>query len=739
MRRIALGILVVSQLLFAAPAPAADDRDAQTSAVRNGRFVDGKAGPWLTTRPEVTITRLQQPVGSANFAVHFAGGATKMRRLLYRGDVSVEPGMHYELSFRYRCPAGSGIKARFRTAGKSFETKLPLSAEWQPGQLGIPVPPDAKAGILDFYYLPGQKGETWLTDIAMTLKGDAGYRTTAEWTRDYIRHMTPLGWTVTESPEHFALSKGLVTEYVKRDQSRLLHADWCKSKLLGRERQRLNHHFEQVPVGLYFYVSKNLAVAHERGQNWRRTFRDVFRRLHENHLNTVYVGNTYWQEERDGVNELEGMTILLDLADRFGIKVIAQMSSTYFRPKDTLAKTREYWEANSLPAAERLFAALDRHPALLAWSFKEEVAFKHAPWLSEYYRDLHAISFHKPVYLCCNHIKSARYAVDPAPEISAFDRYFFKYVCYLSYLRPPRAAFAEMIRAIKQFYQASQDSGNPFVYVGAACASHAYQADADADSQDYVLEENRGWHRDPKTGLWNGCMRYYPPPGGMRAQGWTGIALGAKGIICWLYGSPPGPPVPLRPRKQFDNNPFGIGADATGREPPQMEEYGRFAREIQALAPFTLHMNKRVVNMASCDLEEVLVTTHAMEGGGEKIVAVVNLHLGTVGGKSPTRLMPKDELSVDFNTGQLVGFKLAVPRDIPVHIPSAAHIYDLKNDRPLDVEEGRVILPLEPGEGTLLLLGGTDGADRIRRRNSVETERGSKKSPWWPFRRRRRH
>ena len=200
MKRINLGILVLSSCLLAIRAESADQRAGDQQAgdqqagdqrvrdqrvrdvpvVKNGKFADGNAAGWLTTRPEVTVVKLSEPVGDARFAVRFAGQGTKLRRLLYRGKVAVQPGVLYELSFRYRCATRPGIKARFRIASKSHEAKFPAAVEWSVGKLVIPVPPDQREGILDFYYLPGHTGETWLTDIAMVPKGDAGYRTTDE-------------------------------------------------------------------------------------------------------------------------------------------------------------------------------------------------------------------------------------------------------------------------------------------------------------------------------------------------------------------------------------------------------------------------------------------------------------------------------------------------------------------------------------------------------------------------------
>lgn len=688
-----------------------------TSILNNEIFIKGEGGPWRIVEPNIKVEKMDPPQNKFNYAIvmdNLENG--KYTRMFYRKDIMVEPGMKYEFSFLYRTEGTKSASVCFKVAGKTYQKSYPATETWKKASLEIKVPLDGQAGILYFYLRKGIKSKTWLTDIKMTLTGKAIFKTGDEWNQEAIMRLTATGWYKREYPEYITLSRGLVTEYFKRSKEKMLFEEWRSQQYLGREVQRLDYHFKQIPVGLYFYPMYLLGLAAEKNISWEKMFDDVFKHLSEHNINTLYVGNTHWKKERDGSDELEGMKKLLDMAEKYNIKIVAQMSSMYFRPKKTEEQTRKDWMSRCIPSAKRMFAALDSHPALIAWSPKEEVKPTHAPWLDEYYRALKKLKCTKPFYQCNNNIASARYPFNPSPKINAFDRYFFKYVVYLNYLRPPRSAFLGMIDAIEDFYQASLNSGNPLVWVGASCATHSYQA----ESKDVVLKKNRGWVQDPETGLWNGCMRYYPPKHGMRAQGWLGITLGAKGYICWPYGTrPAGFGKREKKRKGFDANGGGLASDINGNEPPQMKEFGDFCGEIRPLAPYVLYMNRRVIDLATTEDKEVLLTTHAMEGGEETIIAVTNLHIGTIGGKSPTHLSDNDVLSVDYETGQLVGFKPAEPRDITIAVSGAQQIYDLKANCDVPVKDGKITIRLEPGEGTLLLLGTKDDAEAIRNRNTI--------------------
>jgi hypothetical protein len=680
--------------------------------LQNGSFQNGECGHWGVKPPALSIEKLASPVDGNDYAARMVSEATGKRllRLIYREDIMLEPGALYELSFWHKTRGAMAAQVRFQLGKQVIQRPLPLAEEWKKTSVDITVPPDHSAGILDFFYRPGAAGETWLTGISLNLKGKADYRSGTEWLALMTRVLGGTGWQAVPDASNYAgLSRGLLTEWFRKTDERLLFGEWINRCRTGVETRKTALKFGQLPLGCFLYINIIRGEAAKRGIETMVLLEKAFQSLQEKNVTTLLVGNTHW--DKTVTTELEGNRKLLDLAGKYGIKIILQPSSTYFRPKATLTQTQAGWNT-VLNFAREYFTTLDAHPALLGWSFKEEVGWAHAPWLEAYYRQLHELKFAKPIMLTNNRLASARYPFNPAPEVYGFDRYYFKYVSYLGFLRSPRSALEAQIRDLNQFFQASVPSGSPLIYVGPGVASHSFQAEEEGN----IFDEKRGWTKDPATGKWSGCMRYYPPPGGMRAQMWASIAVGAKGFLAWLYNFPAGRQLELAPRSSPDSNPVGLGCDRTGNEPPQFREFGATNRELLALGPLILNMNRKAVNAAGTAEAEVYVTTHAIEDSGETIIAVVNLHLGTVNGRSPQALSGKDPLSVDFKTGQLTGFTTAPARTIALTVPEAAAIFDLKKNQPLPVKAGQTVVTLEPGEGTLLLLGNERQAQALRAR-----------------------
>ncbi len=71
---------------------------------------------------------------------------------------------------------------------------------------------------------------------------------------------------------------------------------------------------------------------------------------------------------------------------------------------------------------------------------------------------------------------------------------------------------------------------------------------------------------------------------------------------------------------------------------------------------------------------------------------------------------------MDWTTGQMTGFAAAEPQEIELKLEQSGPLFDLKRNRDVPVSNGTARVILEPGEGTLLLLGDAAGAAAIRER-----------------------
>ena len=693
-------------------APALWGASASPSNLLDGRcFTAGETGAWRGVQAQTALVPLDQPTNGCAYALR-AVGAKPRGRVIYQADFFLRDATLHKLTFLYRLTGQKKARVKLRVGDRDYACDLIPQPTWTPVTMDVAVPPGNQGGgILEFQLPGGCRAELWLTDVALTPCGDLEYLAAAQWAArraDSLRHS---GWTMNETASSYVFSRGLISEYYAKTNAEYHCREWEAKCFLGKETQRQAFHFSRVPLGYYVYLNMLVPGAKQRGVPWRELAETVFDRLEQNHVSAILVGNTYLPEE-DGKTLLDGLSYILDLAQKHGIEVILQYSPTYFRVKTMLKETSAAWP-KALLEAQKAFDALDDHPALLAWSFKEEVSLGQAEGLERYYREIRRRRFHKPVYQCNNNLNAARYPFNPCPDIWVFDTYCFKYIPYLGRSRTPAMSYATQFERVSNMHQAAVPSGAPLIHCGLTAANHCYRMPADK----IIPDPRHGWLEDPAGG-WNGSVYYYAPTnGGMRGQVWLGLAAGTKGFLGWFYTYPAtGQAGELKPSDSYCANVFSVACDRNGRETPQFAELGATFAEIQPLAPFILNMTRRVLPAATTVTPEVFVTTHAMENGGETIIMPVNCLVA--------REKTNETWKVDWATGQMTGFAAAAPQEIELKLEQSGALYDLKRNRDVPVSNGTARVILEPGEGTLLLLGDAAGAAAIRER--VEKRTGKK-------------
>ncbi|MCF7854053.1 MAG: hypothetical protein K9N51_04585 [Candidatus Pacebacteria bacterium] len=654
---------------------------AQENLIVNGCFADGTSDHWRLFPGYSEIVKLDEAVGECEYALHIRSDreAADKVRVFYNHKIMREPGCIYELSFRYRSPERPPL-VRVRFEQTAFLRPFPASSDWREYTMEMISSPGRTNGVFEFYNRAGAAAEAWITDIRLRIVGDADLRPGTEWAQKLKTQMDAQGWCLTETEEHYIFARGLLSEYYRKSDKLFTFDEWLRACYMGRETQRLRYHFDRLPMGCYLYSNTVAAEAKRRGEPYEDTLDDIFRQMREKNVNTVLIGNIGSTDR-----------LVLDVAAKHDIKVINQSSHLYFRPRSTPEETRNQFPPLLARLRERLDAGMDDHPALLAWSFKEEAYLHHVSWLSDLYRKIHRTGVKKPIYMLNNKLGVAQYPFAPAPDIYAVDLYAFKWIAANAALRSPDKGLRWAFGHLNRFYQASLPAGNPLIFVGLGMGSSS-----EYDGDRVNARETFGWQRNPETGKWRGCYYYYPPKHCMRTQMWVGIAAGAKGFLAWYYSQPAAPDA----EQSFTP---GLGCDRNGNEPPQFQEFADTAADLQSLAPYILNMNRRIVNRAHTGDEQVLVTTHHMEGGEETILAVVNLHTGT----SP------NGIRFDNETGQLTKYEPASARDIAITLDQPGPVFDLKSRRALTTDNHTFNVHLGPGDGTLLLLDTETAATRL--------------------------
>lgn len=677
--------------------------------LNNSDFHRKKIEYWKAFNGRVDSVKLARLIAGYSQALRFRP-LKKQAKLIYQEDFFVTPGMAYELSFIYRSK-GNPLKVSLVIGGKEHSLDLAVSKKWKRYKNIIPVSSQSRSGgILQFQYDKVKKGdEILITAVSLVLKKCKELLSAKECFAKLAASLKKQGWQTSETPKEYILSRGGVRKYYKKMDGLFSLKNWYIKAYLGQETDEVTYSLDKIPLGFIVYMGQLNGSATRQGIPWKKLAERMFSDLSKKNVSTLVItpGGRLMSKEKD---EHDGIQFLLDTAKQYNMKVILQPSSLYLRlrkgvnKKTDIKKTKRLWP-KKIKKSSKLFEKFDAHPALLAWSFKEEVQPGDTKLLSEYYAMFRKAGCKSPIFLCNNQITSANKTIKPEPQILAFDRYTYKYITYLGLLPTPLKSMQMLVKSANAFLQAAVSTGRPLIHVGLTDQNYCRQL---LESKRIIRDPKAGWKKNAEGG-WDTTIYYFPPKNGMRAQIWCAIAAGAKGFIGWFYNYPAGdntrkfkPPHP----RSVEGTHFGIGCNRFGQEPPELEEIGATFGDIKKLEKYILNMNRRVFPKASATDKNTFVFTHQIMKSNEYILAVVNTKIGTNNKKTG--------IYIDSKTARLQGVDPVGARRVEILLKDKSAVFDLKNNKSLTVNDKKVFITLGPGEGTLLLLGNKDDADKLR-------------------------
>ncbi len=189
----------------------------------------------------------------------------------------------------------------------------------------------------------------------------------------------------------------------------------------------------------------------------------------------------------------------------------------------------------------------------------------------------------------------------------------------------------------------------------------------------------QGWEWSEADQTWSMWSRYFPTPYGTRGMMWTATALGVKGLMTWSYSG------------YYD-------LSANTHRP----HWSELQQTISEIAPFTkLLLNLEMVdnNTPQSPDPYVLLRTHRDKLKNLSFVVVVNQKIAE----------DVDKTTYKINSqGYLEGSPLASSRTITVSSVQGQKVYDLKTKQEIPLSNSTFQVTLQPGEGRIFLVGGSN-------------------------------
>ena len=490
---------------------------------------------------------------------------------------------------------------------------------------------------------------------------------------------------------------------------------------------------DALPVGVYLYM-------YCYKQNKDPLAHDLTK--HVNYLadlgfNFLYVG---------GVKDNRAWQDLLKLCERRRIAIIPQLDFAYLNANSIDAANK--CAAKAIPFIRKYI----KHPAVIAFSVKEEPSIKILPALNAYYQTIYREVPDAPLHLLHDKFNAMKLTRAPYPQLVGTDRYPFWWEFGAANNRAtPRSAFKWYSSQLAAHYLEARKQQTEFQAVFTANVIE-YVISSDKLKQAFYPKKlssskreklaqhverlaaagNQGWNILDKNSY--RYWKYYRPPVNcVRAMCWLAIAEGARSVAAWSCD-------PLTPRKkklgycrrksykpEYEKKGFIVsmmGFDNNGT--PELKEYAEFTHNIQPYGKLIRAMGKEIKNVIgnpkgheivnfeqrsnppfAVHQNDVIWESFQVPGYAGKIVVVVNTKVGTwCEGRSPTVLAEKDVFRID-DDGNVIDFKpFTKPRSISCqNLLAGTDCMDLETGKQVDTKDnGTFSIEIKPGKGRFLFL-----------------------------------
>jgi hypothetical protein len=453
----------------------------------------------------------------------------------------------------------------------------------------------------------------------------------------------------------------------------------------------------------------------------------LFAEIKELGANTVY----FWEviSENSKLPAAEAAKA----ANKYGLKSIVQMNDVYYRGNHSpLIKKRNCknsWEhfKKYIEPKIRKYLPEYRNSKVWAWSPIEEPWIGEVQEISEYYKIIWTLTPNINIYLLENKNEPLENVRKPFPTFFGVDRYFFTHVGGWNSrtLVTPQRALSMLRSSIRSFMREAEKKGRPMVLVLQGTAMYNFVPAMKAapwvktveQKKKFFIPEAPGlkYYQDiNKYGYWG---LYTPPRYAMRAQCWTGVLEGAKGLLVWSYkynydGYYKDVAEKIRNRKTW-----GISI-SLNRNQANWKDLQVAFREIKPFGKLLLDLRKfRQVENISTDKN--IWGSLAEDRRGRKFLLIMNSHIANWDNNSPCSLdWPKTRLSIN-EQGELVNYKPAKPKTFEFIISDDVVAIDSKIVLQ-KISSNKYRMTLEPGQGTVLFLGEKSYLSEIKKQFSIE-------------------
>jgi hypothetical protein len=466
-------------------------------------------------------------------------------------------------------------------------------------------------------------------------------------------------------------------------------------------------------------------------------------------FNFLYVG---------GVADTDLWRRLLDLCAQYHIAVVPQLDFAYLSSPSQ--------DVNQLVArAVPFIKKYKEHPAVVAFSVREEPSLEIMPALKQYFEGILREVPDAPLHLLHNQLPTLEHAEPPHPQIIGTDRYPFWWEFGSGGHRAtPRYALHWYRSQLDRYYQLAAGRGAEFQAVFTASTletvmapeqirksfypasvTDAFREQSYRRIAGFAASTNQGWAPGP-VGNFMFWKYYRPPANCVRAMAWLAVAEGARSLANWAWAPP------HEDRQDFAHRAHGrAGHEYTcsitgwdGQGTPQLEEYSAFAKDIRPYGKLIRAMTKEYSSVRKLPSgqeraaggpaaapvfavagEDVGWSAFQVEGFSGRVILVVNTQVGQwCEGRSPTMLSPKDTYRID-EQGNLMDYEaFDQPRALPCRILAGGlECVDLATGSALKPgADGAVSLPVLPGGGHFLFLspGGSGEWDRLKQRFDIQ-------------------
>ncbi len=452
------------------------------------------------------------------------------------------------------------------------------------------------------------------------------------------------------------------------------------------------------PVGVYLY-GDNLTSLEEA--------RRVFAEMREAGINSVHFAGTVGPHPSEPQHVLKAA----ELAKEYGLKLWVQMNDVYYRNDGSKALSgmklnsgMEYVTRYAVPRLKQHLPSYRSDTAVYAWLPAEENAPSSVGPLAEYRRQIWNILPEQRIFELFTDLRTLQTIKPPWPNIAGIDRYPFMYSARgaASRLWLPDDGLKWYAGAIRPFLNQAQKMGLPMIAVIQGSQIYSFYPPEEmcpgATEPEFLakfrIETAPGMKYYPQFNKFGRWSMYCPCPNGIRAQSWTAVAEGARGILIYAYS-------PMSRRRQLARaaeqiasggrvNTVSLCSDSPGwtdmkRTFAELKPWGRLLLSLEKLPEMEIQFK-----------DKAIIGNTFRDAHGRRFAILANTRLMLPGKQPPT---------VDAN-GELVNMIPAPPTTVALE--ARVPIYDL--------ESGQAVssLTLEPGQGRILLLGGNESPASVR-------------------------